>query len=162
MAPLAIFVSAIVGLGALLVVAVHVYAYSAIWISSRKLRAELCQRHRTLSLDEAKQRIARNEGIILVDAPTLGWNVSRVWWSPRTDFVPRADQEDEVVSKADPENHSRFIDVSTGEASLVDGFVITQRLKKYLKRHFELDDCAFVFTGGVLFDQRLRNRKRNA
>jgi len=159
-----VIIAVIVGLAVILFFAVHVYAYSTIWISTRKFRAELRQRHRTLSRDEAKQRIARNEGIILVDAPTLGWNVSRVWWSPRTDFIPRAEQSenDELVSKEDVENHGRFIDVSTGAASLVDGFVITQRLKTYLKRHFGLDDCAFIFTGGVLFDQQLRNRKRNA
>jgi hypothetical protein len=163
MTTLAIFVGAIVGIVTFLFVAVHVYAYSVIWISTRKLRVELRQRHRTLSRNEAKQRIARKEGILLVDAPTLGWNVSRVWWSPRTDFIPGREKsvKDEVVSKEDVENYGRFIDVSTGAASLVDGFVITQRLKANLKRHFGVDDCAFIYTGGVLFDQQLRNRNGN-
>jgi hypothetical protein len=160
MAILIIF-AVVLGLPAILFVAIHVYSYSAIWISTCKFRAELRQRHRTLSRNEAKQRVARNEGIILVDAPTLGWNISRVWWSPRTDFITRSGQteKDRLVSKEDVENHNRFIDVSTGSACLVDGFVITQRLKKYLKRHFGLDGCAFIFTGGVLFEKHLRNRK---
>ena len=98
---------------------------------------------------------------MLMDAPTLGWNVCRIWWAPTTDFVagPVWANRDEIVSDADVVNHGRFIDESTGSASLVDGFVMSRRPNEYLKRHFGLDDCAFVFTGAVLTDQYLKNRK---
>jgi hypothetical protein len=149
------------GILATLFIGVHLYAYAWIWIDGLKLRKQLQKAQRTLTLSEAKEKIRKNEGMILVDAPTLGWNVSRIWWSPHADLLPSDpnDNSEEICSKADIENYSRFIDPVTGTASLVDSFVFTQRAKIYLKKHFGLgEDCPFIFTGGVLFQQRLKKK----
>lgn len=161
MKALAIFIAAICGLGVLLMVALHVWVYSAIWISSRRLRVELHRRQRTISRKEVRQRIEKNEGIILCEAPTMGWNVVRLWWSPSADFVPRRelDEREELVLKDDIENHRRYIDLDTGSAYLVDGFVFTQLAKRYLKKHFGKEEAPFIFTGAVLFAQAVKNRK---
>jgi hypothetical protein len=161
MTTLATIIGVLAGLAALLIIAIHVYAYSFIWLSACQLRRELRRHQRTVSRTEAQQRITRHEGIILVDAPSIGWNVTRIWWSPETDFVPPSKQtdQDSLASPADIENHRRFIDMTTGTASLVEGLVFSQRTGKYLKKHFGLDDCPFIFTGGVVLEQKTRTRK---
>jgi hypothetical protein len=113
-----------------------------------------------MSLAEAKNKILKGEGMILVEGPTLGWNIARIWWSPRTDFLPRTGkiEKDAFCYKEDPENYVRFIDSSTGIACLVDSFVWGPRTKIYLKKHFGFEECPYVFTGGV-FAQRALTEK---
>jgi len=68
------------------------------------------------------------------------------------------DGEDEFFPKEDAENYGRFIDASTGSASLIDGFIFTQRMKAYLKKHFDLEECPFIFTGGVWLSEGLATK----
>jgi len=144
-----------------LFVGVHLHAYGCIYLDSLRLRRLLRTKNRVLSLSEAKEKTKQKQGMIVVDAPTLGWNVSRVWWSPKTDFVPRPDtwSSDRLCPDEDRTNYEKFIEPSCGAAFLVDGFVISQRVKSFLKRHFGSADCGFVFSGGVL-NQAAIDKKR--
>ncbi len=147
-------------LGALLL-----YVYIGLWIAGSRLKRRLAAQGRTLSLEEAKQRIARGEGMVVVDAPTLGWNVSRVWWAPEGSFVPRPEswEGESMCPHEDFTNHDHLIDPTTGVAKIIDPFMFTQRLSSFLKRHFELETYAYLFTGGVTFERDLakRNVKKN-
>lgn len=158
---IAIAFGCLIALLVALFVGVHLYAYGCILFDSFRLRRSLRAKNRVLSLREAKARIKQKQGMIIVDAPTLGWNVSRVWWSPTTDFVSRPDSwsKDTLCPAEDLINYERFIEPSSGIAVLVDGFVFNQRVKGYLKRHFGFDDCGFVFSGGVL-TQLAREKKQ--
>ncbi|TAL01526.1 MAG: hypothetical protein EPO07_08255 [Verrucomicrobia bacterium] len=152
MTGIAIALGCLIALAIVLFVGVHLYAYGCIFFDSLRLRRLLRTKNRILSLREAKGKIKQKQGMIIVDAPTLGWNVSRVWWSPRTDFVLRPDSwnKDQLCPDEDMTNYKTFIEPSSGVALLVDGFVFTQRVKSFLKRHFGSSDCGFVFSAGVL------------
>jgi hypothetical protein len=155
---LVIFVGLLVVLFIGLMVGIHVYVYTGIWKSNRVLGAQLRQQNRVISLKEARNRIKKGEGIILADAPTLGWNVKRIWWSSRDDFCPRSERtDDSFCLEGDVENHARFIDTATGSACLIDGFVF--RAGRYLQKHFGITECPYIFTGGVLAQQRYEEMK---
>ena len=160
---IAIAVSCLIALVVVLFFGVHLYAYGWILFDSLRLQPLLRTKQRVLSLGEAKKKIKQRQGMIIVDAPTLGWNVSRVWWSPTTDFVSRPDSwsKDTLCPAEDLINYKRFIEPSSGVASLVDGFVITQRVRNYLQRQFGSDACGFVFSGGVL-TQLAMDKKQNS
>src|SRR5436309_400811 len=125
---LAIGFGAILILGALAFIGVHLCVYGSIWLDSARLRRSLVRQGRTLALAEARDKIGQKQGMIIVDAPTLGWNVSRVWWSPVADFITRPSSwhADRLCPAADILNYKRFIEPSSGVAKLVDGFVFTQ------------------------------------
>jgi hypothetical protein len=99
--------------------------------------------------------------MIIVDAPTLGWNVSRVWWSPVLDFVSRPDSwhGDRLCPPEDTFNYKRFIDPSAGVAKLVDSFVFTQRVERFVARHFGTSRPAFVFSAGVIAEEHINARR---
>jgi hypothetical protein len=158
---IAIALGCLIALAVVLFIGVHLYAYGCILFDSLRLKRLLRAKNRVLSLDEAKERIKQKHGMMIVDAPTLGWNVSRVWWSPVTDYVPRPESwsNDSLCPDEDMTNYKTLIDPSSGRALLVDGFVFTQKVKGYLKRHFGSDDCVFVFSGGVLFQAELNKRR---
>jgi hypothetical protein len=157
---LAIGIAAIFVVVALIFVGVHLYAYGWIWLDSSRLRRCLTRQGRVLSLGDARDKISQKEGMIIVDAPTLGWNVSRVWWSPVMDFVSRPPSWDGdcLCPPEDILNYRKFIDPSSGLAKLVVGFVFTQRIEKFLKHHFGTSDCGFVFSGGVLTQEHINSR----
>ena len=156
----AITLAAVVTIGLLLFVRVHLYAYGWIWLDGVRMRRSLARQGRTLELSEVREKIGQKDGMIIVDAPTLGWNVSRVWWSPTQDFVPRPASREagRLCSREDFLNYKRFIDPSSGVAKLIAGFVITQRLDKFLKRNFGTSACGFVFSGGVLTEEKIKAR----
>ena len=158
---IAVALVCLVALAVVLFIGVHLYAYGCILLDSIRLKRMLRANNRVLSLDEVKERLKKKQGMIIVDAPTLGWNVSRVWRSPTTDFVSRPDSwsNDTLCPAEDLINHQRFIESSSGVALLVDGFVFTQRVKRFLNTQFGSEACGFVFTGGVLA-QRGINEKR--
>ena len=158
---LALTFAGVFTIGVVVVIAVHLYAYCGIWLEGVRLRRSLTRQRRTLNLSEAREKMKQKEGMIIVDAPTLGWNVSRVWWSPAVDFVPRPTSwpGDSLCPREDFLNYKRFIDPSSGIAKLVVGFVITQRVEKLLRRHFGTSGCGFVFSGGVLTEEQIRARR---
>jgi hypothetical protein len=153
---LAVVLAAILIIGAVVFIGIQVWAYGGIWLNGLRLRRSLAGQGRTIELREAAEKIRQKEGMIIVDAPTLGWNVSRVWWSPAVDFVPRPASwnEDHLCPHEDFLNYKKFIDPCSGVAKLVASFVIDQRLEGFLKRHFGTSASAFVFTGGVLTEEQ--------
>jgi len=157
----AIAVGCLVALLVVLFVGVQLYAYGWLLFDSLRLRRRLRAKHRVLSLDEAKERIKSKQGMVIVDDPSLGWNVSRVWWSPTTDWVPRPESwsKDLLCPAEDIINYGKFIEPSSGTALLVDGFVFSQRISGYVKQHFASDNFGYVFSGGVL-NQAAMDKKR--
>lgn len=157
---IALTVAVIVGLGILAFVGLHLYVYAWIWLDGARLRRSLKRQDRTLTLKEVRGRIRSGEGMIIVDAPTLGWNVLRVWWSPVRDFVPRPDswQGDRLCRPEDEANYRRLIDPSAGVAKLVDSFVFTQRAERFVARHFGTSRPGFVFSAGVVAEEGLKSR----
>lgn len=153
---IAIAVAVIFGVGVLAVLGLHLYVYGWIWLDSARLRRSLGRQGRTLALSEARDRIRQEQGMIIVDAPTLGWNVSRVWWSPVMDFATRPNswQGDRLCPPEDTLNYKRFIAPSSGVAKLVDGFVFTQRVERFVARHFG-SKPGFVFSAGVIAEERI-------
>jgi len=125
--------------------------YISVWRLSQRLKQKLGEKNRVLSRDEAKQRIARNEGILLLDDPAFGWPIVRIWWSSRTDYLPRSERLDgEEACKEDIENYYRFIDTEKGSACLVEGAVI---FKPYINKHYGIRNCLYVATGSVWYDE---------
>ena len=120
----------LIALVILVFVGLHLYAYGWIFFDGLKLRRLLRTQNRLLSLSEAKEKIKQKKGMIIVDAPTLGWNVSRVWWSPTNDFVlrPATWGNDRMCPVEDIQNYNKFVEPSTGIASLIDGFIFTQKI----------------------------------
>lgn len=142
-------------------IGIHHYAYGSIWLDGMRMRSALAKQGRTIEVREAGEKIRQKEGMIIVDAPTLGWNVSRVWWSPVVDFIPRPAswQGDSFCPPEDFLNYQKFIDPSKGVAKLVAGFVITQRVEKFVWRHFEVPAIGFVSSGGVLTEEHRKARR---
>lgn len=143
------------------IIALHIHAYAWLWLDGNRLRRKLAAKGRCLSLAEAQQLIEQGTGTILVDAPSLGWNVSRVWWSPENIAVNRPESwdSDRMCPAEDHKNYDNLIDDSAGTAKLIAPFVFTQRLRTFLRRHFGLSDCLFVSTGGVLFERAAADRE---
>ena len=135
---------------------VQFYAYLWLLRQGMTLRRTLKKTGRTISLQNAKEKINAKQGILIADAPTLGWNVSRLWWSEDTNFLPRTfkTEEEKLFPPEDRINYDRFIAPSKGCAKLISGFIFTQKLKGYLKKNFDIEDVPYIFTGRVLF---LRN-----
>src|SRR5688500_6689225 len=142
----------IVSVGFVAVLGLHVYVYGGIWLDSARLRRSLGRQGRTLAVSEARDRIRQKQGMIIVDEPTLGWSVSRVWWSPVMHFVPRPDswQEDRLCPPEDMLNYKRFIDPSTGVAKLVDGFVFNNRVERFVARHLGTSNSSYVFSAALI------------
>jgi hypothetical protein len=161
MKAIAITVAALLGIAALLIIGLHLWMYIGLWLHGRALRRRLSRSGRTLTIEEAKSLLEQGEGSIVIDAPTLGWNVSRVWWAPSGLIVPRPEhwEGDRTCPPEDDLNFRRLIDYETGIAKLISPFLITQRTQGFLKRYFGLDSCGFIFSGGVEFERSLKLRQ---
>jgi len=155
----AIILICLIALPIVLLIGIHIYAYCSIFADSFRLRNSLRKQNRVLSLKEAKGKARQKKGMIIVDAPTLGWNVNRVWWSPFTDYVPYPESynKEKLCSDEEMVNFRKFIEPTGGVASLVDGFLFTQRTRKYLNRHFGSDECLFVRSGAALTQEKMDN-----
>lgn len=162
MITIAIVIGSIVLLCAAIFFGIQVWVYLWLFYDALRLQKTLEKCNRTISLHEATKKIQNNEGIIIVDAPTLGWNVSRIWWSSDKDFLPRTfnTEESKFFPPEDATNYDRFIDSTTGCAKLVSGFIFTERLAKYLQKHFAMSEYPFIFTGGVLFHRHPPQKQR--
>ena len=161
MKAIAITVAVLLGIAALMIIGLHLWVYVGLWLHGRALRRRLSRCGRVLSIEEAKSLLERGKGSIVIDAPTLGWNVSRVWWAPSGLVVPRPEhwEGDRTCPPEDEINFRSLIDSDTGIAKLITPFLVTQRTHGFLKRHFGLDSCGFIFTGGVDFERSLRIRQ---
>lgn len=104
---------------------------------------------------------AQVHGAIFVDTPTLGWNVSRVWWAPERLIAKRPEfwDEERMCPDEDHRNYERLIDTTQGVGKIICPFIFTQRIQSFLRQYFGFDECPFVFTGGVEFDRALKKRK---
>ncbi len=157
----AIIISIVFALGIVALISVHVVAYLELFASGIMLKRKLSLAGRTVTPQEARSLIAHGEGCIVVDAPTLGWNVSRVWWAPWYPLPsPSLDEDrDHICTREDEENYEALIDPETGVAKMICPFLFSQQLRPYLKRKFGLDECPLIFTGGVMFQRALEKKR---
>lgn len=130
---------------------IHIYSYGGIYLDGIKLKRILKKKSRLMMLDQAKQEMSQGHGSIIIELPTLGWNVVRLWWSP-DDTVLQSDIEpsnDDLVTDVDCKNYDNYISEESGIAKLVDVFIILQRHKEYLIRNFGHCNCFYIFSAGV-------------
>ena len=104
----------------------HLYIYGGIFWGGMRLRKLLSKNGRVITLKEAKKKVSQSEGTIIVEAPTLGCNVNRLWWSPDVDIKNNkeflGDQQDYIHEAC--ENYDKYISEETGSAKLFDVFVL--------------------------------------
>ncbi len=158
---LLIIVGILIALGVAVFVGVHVYAYGLILSGGIQLKRKLKKRGRTLSVHEAKKLIDDGEGCIFAEAPTIGWNVNRVWWSPekKINEPDERKRDEELCTEEDQANYDRFIKLKSGSAKLISVFVFMQRCPKYLFRHFGFDTCPVIWSGAVHFEGETSKRE---
>ena len=157
----AIIISILFALGFVAIIGVQVVAYLELFASGIMLKRKLSLAGRTVTPHEARSLIAQGEGCIVVDAPTLGWNVYRVWWSPWHPLPspPMDEDSDHVCTREDEENYEALIDPEIGVAKMICPFLFSQRLRPYLNRTFGLEECPLIFTGGVMFQRALEKKR---
>jgi len=86
---------------------------------------------RRLPWRQAAERMARSPGTLIVESPTLGWAVSRAWWTP-DDVLARAPAAPPDESERDLEKlsrhsfinwcHALYTDLDRGQAYLVAAY----------------------------------------
>jgi hypothetical protein len=163
----AVGVGIIVAVVVLLVIAIHIHIYSRLFRDGIRMRRKLALSGRTLALKEAKRLIAQGKGMLIVDSPTLGWNVVRVWWAPPEAAIykrPESWDKEKMCPDEDQVNYDNLIDETRGVAKVVSSFVFTHYGRcPYLRRHFGMSDrvadCPFVFTGGVMYERDYKRRR---
>ncbi len=98
--------------------------------------------------------------MIVVENPTLGWNVSRVWSAPRNAIIPRPDtwQEEQICPDEDFSNYDRLIHEDTGVASLIRSFIFSGRVEQFLTSNFKKSEHLYVFSGAVAFDRATKQQ----
>lgn len=155
-----IIVTALVALVAVVLIGLHVWVYGGFLIASLGARKRLAMKGRVISLDEAKRRIGCGDGTIVIENPTLGWNVSRVWWAPHNAATPRPDvwPEEQICPNEDYLNYDHLIDENTGEASLVRPFIFSGRIGRFLIRNFKKSEHLYVFSGAVAYERTTKQR----
>ena len=98
------------------------------WQCRRKMRRE----GRLLGIDEVKRKIVAEQGTLILEYPSLGWNNSRVWWTsddvaeiapmpPRSieDFEPDSDWEDFDGGPFTEWVVAEYLSEETGKAFLI-------------------------------------------
>ena len=87
---------------------------------------------RLLAKTDFEQRISAASGTVILEYPTLGWNVVRVWWTP-DDIVAAARDAGIPDQSSDPGGDTAaprgmvlmtFTDLERGRASLVSWYLI--------------------------------------
>lgn len=57
------------------------YAVAANYNVERRLRSKMRRGNRYLSYSDVRRRISER-GSLIIESPSLGWNVTRAWWTP--------------------------------------------------------------------------------
>jgi len=138
----------------------YAYTYMGLYRQGRRLMRSLRKQDRTISPEAAAQRYGRGEGIVIVEGPTLGWPIYRIWWSVDCAFLPQGTERvgDDFCAREDHMNYARFVDPDKGSAMLICPFVSGRRMKAYLNKHFGIvEDPFFIYTGGVLASREMRS-----
>lgn len=153
----------LIGLGVVVCIGIHLYVYIGLWFDGVALRRQLAAHGRTMSLRDAEALIAAGKGAIVIDAPTLGWNVWRVWWAPEHAIIARPESWDEemLCPLEDHQNYDNLIDPAQGVARMVCPFVFSGRGRAFVQRHFGAEKYVYVFSAGVVFERKLQNRMSN-
>lgn len=148
----------------LLVIWIHIQTYIGIYLGGKKLKKKLSKDNRLLTLEDAKLKVSKGEGTVIIEAPTLGWNVNRLWWcSDRELAGSKYDFEndhEEFIFEA-CENYDKYISEETGTAKLIDIFVITQKTENYLKKHFGHHDVCFVPSAMVWLHRESEKKQKD-
>lgn len=136
-----------IGVILLLFFGIQAYVYFTIYWMGIKFRRTLKEHNRVTTLEDAKRKYSEGQGTIIIEAPTAGWNVNRLWWCPDSEITKSKydfedDYEDFIAEAC--ENYDKYISEKAGIAKLFDIYVISQRTEKYLTEHFGHCDFCFV------------------
>ncbi|MFI4910994.1 MAG: hypothetical protein ACIAQZ_04950 [Sedimentisphaeraceae bacterium JB056] len=146
----------------------QIYVYLSLYVKGLLLKKRLSKNNRTISLNNVKQKISQGQGCIIVESPTLGWNVNRLWWC--SDNKIPVDEEGErgvdlqifdgLCTIVDCENYDKYISEETGTAKLFDVFIFSQRTEKCLIKHFGQSTEYYIPTGFVRVYRKIEENKR--
>lgn len=158
-----ICIAAFIGLGVVAFIGIHLYVYIGLWFAGAALRRQLAACGRTMPMCDAEALIAAGNGVIVIEAPTLGWNVWRIWWAPEHAIITRPESWDDerLCPLEDHTNYDNLIDPAQGVAKLICPFVFSGRGQAFLQRHFGSVKCLYVFAAGVVFERVLQKRMSN-
>ncbi len=89
---------------------------------------KMFRKGRYLSRNERKRRLVRGDGTIIIESPTIGWNITRAWWTEE-DVLMLAPSpppnKDALINGPIWNNtflrwaHSRYTDIDCGQAYLL-------------------------------------------
>jgi hypothetical protein len=66
----------------------EIIAYMGLWtytenyLSERRIRLRMQRCGRFLCLPDARLRIAENRGTLIIENPTIAWDITHAWWKP--------------------------------------------------------------------------------
>jgi len=133
-APVLVFVGAVIiyVVGALCVILLlGAYAGVANYLGERLFRRRMRIAGRFIPEREVVERLERSPGTLIVERPTIGWNITRAWWTP-DDVVAlapappgRTDGDAVDALCRDPFTHwayERYTHPETGKATLVAAY----------------------------------------
>lgn len=138
-----------------------IFSFFSTRVDARRLYRKLTKENRTLPLEDAKRRLAANDGILIVDTFTPGWGVTRLWWTPAGSIVAGKhgpQPPDNFCTEADEANYDNLLDETRGTAKLIKPLISS---RSYVKRHFGEVEQASVFSGGVLLKRRAAKEKQS-
>ena len=129
------------------------YVYLGLFVEGKRLWRELYEKGRTLELREAKRRVSAQGGTIIVEAPTQGWPVWRIWFTPSDDYEIASEDKSkhDLCHPVEIRNYERFLGPS-GTATLVRPFLLGAP-NRFLRKHFGKDDCIFIRSATVRLKQ---------
>jgi len=160
-----ITLAAIVAFFFALFVLLHLYVYGGLFWFGFQLRNRLRKVNRVISLEHAKQEVEAGNGLLIVELPTLGWNVNRIWWEPNRSSVERAERlrrEDDIefCVDVDRRNHEVLLDEASGTSKLLRSFIFSQNNESFLRGNFGDIDVEFIHMGHV--ERELRREARES
>ena len=57
-------------------------SYTENYLSERRIRLRMQRCGRFLRLSDARLRIAENGGTLIIENPTIAWDITHAWWTP--------------------------------------------------------------------------------
>jgi hypothetical protein len=58
------------------------WSYTENYLSERRIRLQMQRCGRFLRISDAHMRIAENPGTLIIENPTIAWDITHAWWTP--------------------------------------------------------------------------------
>lgn len=130
-------------------------------ISEFRLSLKMRRRGRYLSRSERSRRFAGGRGTVIIESPTVGWRVTRAWWT-EDDVLALAPcdppGEDQLRNGAFWGNaflqwaHAEYTNIEDGRAYLLAVWN-GARLKRQFAKHYPSMRFVDLWSGAVTFKQ---------